>query len=647
MKKTLFIFFFLILAVQIKIFTIQLPELTAHDTKIKIDKLIRSHANYYKLYNSRAKQKELIKRTLNRYLHEIDPTASYFISSEIDEWINPSDTLLENILKSHAEEKFPAFEEIFSVMQKAIIRRRVLEDKNSTKTFISNDDFSEYHNTTWADSIDALENKILKTKSIETKTAQTLCNDETRELFLERLKKQRLKKEKTFIHAPPTEQERLNFSLILKAISTALDPHTFYFTPHEANQFKIQLEQKLFGIGVQIRDDINGFTIVEIYKNSPASKISDIQIGDKIVAIDRKPVIGLDIFEIVELIRGAKNTPVTLTLLKTDNQIHDTTINRDEIVLETRQVESSREPFGNGIIGILKLALFYENQNKSSYSELKDALVKLKQENTLKGVILDMRNNAGGLLSEAMAISSLFIKEKAAVFVKDNTGSVTRVQTIDSPPFWNGPLIVLINRASASAAEIVTQTLKEYGRAIVTGDPSTYGKGTFQISSLKSGNYENINPEGEITVTRGWYYTFSGNSPQLIGVFPNIVIPGVLSELEIGEKFLQYPLESDSITPNFNNNLNEHPTTNQNEVLNNNYKTFLQHLQKNSQMRLEQNKKYQNFLKLVKKKTIPTSFYEQKDLQLYETINVMKDLLVLSQNPLTDTSTSLLKSSSK
>ncbi len=207
----------------------------------------------------------------------------------------------------------------------------------------------------------------------------------------------------------------------------------------------------------------------------------------------------------------------------------------------------------------MHLFSFYQDSNSSSASDLAAAIENLKKEHNLKGIILDLRNNAGGLLPQAVSVTGLFISKGVVVSVKDNTGQVQHLRNVENRKVWDGPLIVLTARTSASAAEIVAQTLQDYGRAIVIGDPETFGKGTFQTFTLESANFGKVNPKGEYKVTRGRYYTVSGKSPQLVGVKADIVVPGIFSEMEIGEKYSKFPVETDEIPPNFDDNLSDVP----------------------------------------------------------------------------------------
>ena len=355
----------------------------------------------------------------------------------------------------------------------------------------------------------------------------------------------------------------------------------------------------------------------------------------------------MDIVEAVEMIRGPQGSNVILTILRESKELEqtreekfDVEIVRGEIVLKESRLETSYEPYGDGVIGILHLYSFYQDQNSSSATDLSEAIEKMKKEHNVKGIILDLRNNAGGLLPQAVSVTGLFISKGVVVSVKDNTGQIQHLRNVENRKCWDGPLLVLTSRTSASAAEIVAQTLQDYGRAIIVGDPETFGKGTFQTFTLESANFGKVNPKGEYKVTRGRYYTVSGKSPQLVGVKADIVVPGVFSNMEIGEKHSKFPVATDQIPPNFQDDLSDVPMIHRaqlSKIYKNNlqtvlttYQPYIDVLTKNSQDRMTQSKNYQSFLKEIAKKEdfVDTSdYFGQNDLQLIETTNIMKDLI--------------------
>jgi carboxyl-terminal processing protease len=545
------------------------------------------------------------------------------------------------------KESYLSFEEIHQVMLGAIKRRSILE-KTVTTVQPEHIDIKEFKDLPWAKNENDLKDRLRKIKSLQLETAEKY-DENIRSTFFQRVEKRRLNREQELTGETPEQQKRIVYAHVLKAMSSALDSQTHYFTPAEAGQFMMQIQQKLFGIGAQLRDDLNGFSIVRILDGGPAQN-SKLKVNDRIIAVDREPVVGLDITEAVEHIRGPLGTPVLLTIVrKVDHENEETLdipINRGEVVLKDTRLETQVEPFGDGAIGVLKLFSFYQDAKYSSYSDLLEALNTMKKEHALKGVILDLRTNAGGLLPQAVAVASLFMSKGVVVSVKDNTGFVQHLRNVDSKIAWDGPLVILVDRASASAAEIVTQTLQEYGRALIVGDPKTYGKGTFQTFTLEGSNFGKVNPKGEYKVTRGRYYTVSGKSPQLVGASSDIIVPGPFSEAEIGEQYSKFPLNTDQIGASFDDDLSDVPALHRAQVMRlykfnlqpvlTTYKKLTNTLTSNSSTRIANNKNYQHFLKALKQNEFDDgesafSLSGQSDLQLAEALNVMKDLIRLLQ----------------
>ena len=620
------------------------PQLTPHDTCVKIEEILKAHVSYQKL------TPELIDRALQNYIEELDPTKTYFIESEIAPWLKPSQELLGASLEQYKNEDFTAFEELHEVMIAAIARRNLLEKDIDPALLPKNVQSSEFKDLVWAKTEEELKVRLERIRALQLDTAEKL-KSETRPQFLKRLNKRRINREEELITNSPKEKKQLVLAYVLKAVSSSLDSQTAYFTPAEANQFMIQVQQRLFGIGAQLHDDLSGFKILRILEGGPAMLSEKLKVGDRIIAVDNEPVVGMDIVEAVELIRGQQGTTVKLTILREvgseenkQEEKLEIEIIRAEVVLKETRLEKSYEPYGNGVIGHLHLFSFYQDPNSSSAGDLREAILEMKKKQNLKGIVLDLRNNAGGLLPQAVSVTGLFISKGVVVSVKDNTGVVQHLRNIDGQPIWTGPLIVLTNRTSASAAEIVAQTLQDYGRAIVVGDPHTYGKGTFQTFTLESANYGKVNPKGEFKVTRGRYYTVSGKSPQLTGVQADIAIPGIFSALDIGEEFSKFPLANDQIPATFEDDLSDIPAIHRNQIMRvykvnmqtklDIYQPYLSTLRANCTERLELNTNYQTFLKEIAKQDFSSDvvdYYSQTDLQLDETMNIMKDLILLME----------------
>lgn len=621
------------------------PPLSPKDTRTKIEEILKVHVSHQAL------TPELTQRAIRNYLDEIDPAKTYLIESELIKWTAPSQELLLKTLEGFKKEDFSTFEEIHDALIEAIKRRNQLEERLAGFPVQKGAQQIDFKDLKWAPNEEELFQRLIHIKSLQAETAEKI-NEESKEQFFQRIAKRRKNREEELMGRTSQEKRQLVLSYVLKATSSALDSQTNYFTPAEANQFITQVQQCLSGIGVQLRDNLNGFTIMRVLEEGPASKDKKLKVDDRIVEVDGEPIVGMDISEAVELIRGRQGTTVHLTVLRPmgegENK-HDEKLQiaivRGEVVLKETRLETSYEPFGDGVIGILHLFSFYQDANSSSALDLYQAIEKLKKEHNLKGIILDLRGNAGGLLPQAVSVTGLFITKGVVVSVKDNSGFVQRLRNIEGKVAWDGPLLVLTNRLSASAAEIVAQALKDYGRAFTVGDPETYGKGTFQTFTLESAGYGKVNPKGEYKVTRGRYYPPSGKSPQLVGVAADVPVPGFFSQMEIGEKYAKFPVENDEIPPSFDDDLSDIPPAHREQIqrlykfnlqpILTTYQPYLPVLKKNAEERMEKNKNYQNFLKELSKKggfSENAEAYGQSDLQLEETVKVMKDLILLLNN---------------
>jgi carboxyl-terminal processing protease len=623
----------------------KLPDIGPHETRLKIDEIMKYHVLYKTL------DLEVVKRALNNFLEELDPVKTYFVQGDIERWTNPSDELLRKVMEEYKKDNFQEFEAIYAQMLQAIARRHALDravDQAALPTHVSAEEFKDMP---WAKDDQDLLERLRKIKGLQLEAA-TKLKPEQKEKSFQRISKKQAKYEEELLTTDSAKRKQLVLSKVIKAFASSLDTHTSYFTPDEAEQFMINVQQRLFGIGAQLRDDINGFTIVKIVEGGPAANNKLLKVKDRIIAVDGEPIVGMEITDAVELIRGEENTPVTLTIIREEDEggikedvTHDITLLRGEVVIKESRYEVTHEPFGSGVIAYLRLYSFYQDPESSSSSDLEKEFKKIQAEHKVLGVILDLRYNAGGLLTQAVEVAGLFITKGVVVSIKDENGSIQHLRDVDGKTIWNGPLIVLINRGSASASEIVAQTLQDYGRALIVGDDHSFGKGSFQTFTLNTGRKASINTQGEYKVTRGLYYTVSGKSPQKLGVLSDIIIPGPLTESEIGEEYSKFPIPSDTIPASFNDDLSDVPLFERAKIASlykfnlqrklDTYKPYIAVLKSNSTERIQNNKNYQNFLKELKKKdkakdveSENQDLFGQNDLQLTEAINIMKDLIL-------------------
>ena len=618
----------------------KLPDINSKIVKSKLHEIMQAHVSY-KNFDS-----NLVMRSLKNYIELLDPSKTYFLLEDVQKWAEPSDELVDAVLKGYQIGQYDVFKEIHQVMVTAIARREALEKEVEREKLVEEVSPLDFQDLDWVANEVELKQRLAEIRAIRMEALEELT-EEQRELSLKRIKKMRASYEDDFL--AEEERERFILSNVLKATASSLDTHTAYFTPDEATQFLFQVQQRLFGIGAQLRDDLNGLRVIELVEGGPAFNQEKLQEKDRIIAVDGVSIVGMDITEAVDLIRGESGTSVDLTIVREISsepnkklQTLDVSIVRGEVVLKNSRIETVIEPFGDGVIGHIRLFSFYQDPQHSSSSDMLKEIAKIQTEHNLKGLILDLRYNSGGMLSQAVAVAGLFISKGIVVSIKDDRGKVQHLRDTDGNTAWDGPLIVLTNRASASASEIVAQTLQDYGRAIVVGDDHTFGKGTFQTFTLNAHRGARVNPQGEYKVTRGTYYTVSGKSPQMTGVEVDIVVPSALSAIDIGERYAKFFLETDEIQPNFDDNLEDINILQRRELLRfyrhglqmktDFYTRYLDVLLGNSNRRLEKDANYQAFLKQIEVKEFDKEEmenYGQNDLQLQETLNIMKDLVLL------------------
>jgi carboxyl-terminal processing protease len=362
----------------------------------------------------------------------------------------------------------------------------------------------------------------------------------------------------------------------LNSLAHAYDPHSDYMGPDSAENFRIQMNLTLFGIGARLRLDGQYCKIEDLVPEGPASKSGQLKSGDSIVAVAQKGqdainVIGMPLQKVVDQIRGPKGTEVTLTILP--NNADDPSIRkkvtliRDEIKLEDQRAKAKlyETPDANGgsqRIGVIDLSSFYgEMDHEGAGHEIKSTTLdvvklidRLKKEK-VDGIILDLRRNGGGFLEEAIKLTGLFIRPGPVVQTKEFNGEIVGDSCTDPVVHYEGPLIVMTSRFSASASEILAGALQDYGRALIVGDKSTFGKGTVQTMQplmpfLKQNDRECKYPDaGSLKVTIKKFYRAGGSSTQLNGVIPEIVLPSRLNvDPEIGEVALPNALPWDDTT---------------------------------------------------------------------------------------------------
>ena len=343
-------------------------------------------------------------------------------------------------------------------------------------------------------------------------------------------------------------------------IANTYDPHTDYLAPIARENFDFAMTGRLEGTGALLQEDEGHLKVTDIVAGSASSRQGELKVGDIILRVAQgagEPVSveGMKFEKAVKLIRGPKGTEVRLTVRKPDGATVVIPIIRDVVVKEETYAQSAIIKQNGRNIGYINLPGFYADFSgkggRSSAADVKAELAKLTKEN-VAGVVLDLRYNGGGSLSDAVDMGGLFVPSGPMVQVKTSRGAAQALADKDPQVQYGGPLVVLVNKYSASASEILAAAMQDYRRAVVMGS-TTYGKGTvqqvFDLDNAVSPEVAALKPLGSVKITMQKFYRVNGGSTQFKGVVPDIALPDALASFAKGEQEAEYPLPWDEIAP--------------------------------------------------------------------------------------------------
>lgn len=629
---------------------------------------------------------EVLKRAYSNFIDQFDPDRTYYLAGEVEPYLNPTKEQLDAYFKDYTQGTYQSFTDLTKLTGQAILRARkirgslkddlaqLVKDSNQEGALTLGLPEDESKKPSFAADQEGL---VLNNKQafIRFVASERLKEDDkTIEQYKDRLLpfyNSRLESlEKPYLAAAGlddkiavVEQNHDKALHILQALVASLDPHSNFFDNEEAYDMRVHLEKGFDGVGIIFQEELQGLVIVRLIKGAPAQKSGKIEIGDRLIAVDGERVSDRPYHDILDLIRGEAGTPIKLTIARKEDGKEKTFVvdlTRQHLELSQSRVDYEAVPITGGVIGVIHLHSFYEGDDGvSSEADIRKALDELNKKGKLLGVVLDLRDNLGGFLSQAVKVAGLFIKAGVVVIAKYSNGQEEIFRDTDLHQYYTGPLVVLTSKESASAAEIVAQALQDYGVAVVVGDKRTYGKGTVQhqtITDKSSGSY--------YAVTIGRFYTVSGKSTQLRGVQSDIVVPSIYAKEEIGEKYSQYPLKNDKVQPLYNDDLADlsgnakllydhyyRPYEQQKSAV---WEQYLPYLKERSAQRIKDNKTYQAILnesrEQRKKEILQTMLDENEektskpDPQLTEAENILKDMIEVREKGSGFTDNVLLRS---
>lgn len=495
-------------------------------------------------------------RIIDKFTESLDPMRLYFSKGDIEN-IHQKRYMFDDYLNSA---NMDPFFDVFKTFRRNLLRQTEFALQLIEVDFDFTIDESLELNRkdlSWAANLTELNElwrKRIKNEYLNIKLAGKKDSEEIRKTLVQRY--QGLQRRTKQLNSDDVYQIAIN------AYTSGIDPHTTYFTPRSTENFKISMSLSLEGIGAVLQSKDEHTIIRKVVPGGPADLSGKLFPDDRIVSIgqadaeDLTDVIGWRLDDVVDLIRGPKGSEVLLEILPKKESLGGPTrivkIVRDQIKLEDQAAKSHilSLPNTENKIGVIEIPTFYldfegrksgEKDYKSTTRDVRDLINELKNEE-VEGILVDIRSNGGGSLSEATSLTGLFIDSGPVVQIQDYTGSIEIEKDPEMGTFYSGPLVVLVDRNSASASEIFAGAVQDYNRGIIVGEP-TYGKGTVQnLIDLNRYTRNSDNPLGQLKATMAQFFRVSGESTQHRGVIPDITFEGLKRPKDHGERGLENAL---------------------------------------------------------------------------------------------------------
>lgn len=629
-KIRLYIHIFFIFFLPVTIFS-KINSYSKEDIPIVIEKLFHYHVE------NKTLNETIMRRWIKIYIDQFDQEKIYLLEKEISPYLNMSSEQIKKVIGRINNCDYSDFERLSVIFNGAILRAKELRNSLYGKLMYkgSYNIINREDNSSFSSNIDNLIDRQMsyyESFFYINDQRSNIDSLEKKKRVVQLLNKKVSRFEKRHFY-DVTDKNNLFVLFVLKAFAKSLDSHTSFFSNDEALEMRKSLEKEFVGLGIVLAEGVDGVIITDIIKKSPADNSKQINLNDVIVSIDNEKLDELAFDEVLDKLKKKDNKEsITLTLLS-NNMQKKVTLKWDSITINEERLTYTYEPYADGIIAKLTLSSFYDNSRGiTSEKDINNAIENIRKQGNIKGIILDLRDNAGGFLHQAAKVAGIFISNGIVVVSKYSNQTVY-LRSVGKKPIYNGPLIVLTSKLSASAAEIVAQALQDYGSAVIVGDTRTFGKGSIQYQTVTDAFSEYF-----FKVTVGKYFTVSGKSTQIEGVKADIVVPSVYASYNYGEKYLDNPLKAEKIDPLYDDPMDDLDYKAK-KWFKENYAPYLQKpvtlwkkmipfLKENSERRLANDPNFQEFLRNEKTK----ENYGLNDFQMLEATNIMKDMIFFSSH---------------
>jgi carboxyl-terminal processing protease len=505
---------------------------------------------------------------LQKFIKDLDSQKLYFLKSDIDGFARYRDQL-DDLLKAgnvnFAHEVFKLY------LQRLDERLAVAHQWIDAAHDFSLDEsmMIDGEQVAWAPDVKELNDRWRKRVKYE------LLSLELDKVATDEAHKRLHKRYETIKRNAHDTEDNEVLEMFLSSVAHCFDPHSSYMSPQTVEDFQIQMRLSLQGIGAALRSEDGLTTVAQIVAGGAAEKDGRLKVGDKIVGVgqddgDFQDVIEMKLNRVVRLIRGERGTKVRLKVLREAGQTTMIELVRQTIELKSSEVKGeiiqTSERLGDAQgspkyrIGVINIPSFYRDFSgaqqgkddfKSTARDVAKVLAEFKTNGGVDAVMVDLRMNGGGALSEAIEVTGLFIDQGPVVQVKEQNGKIKSHDDEEAGLVYGGPLVVVCNRLSASASEIFAAAIKDYGRGIVIGDKTTHGKGTVQnVMPVSSQMFKMIpggKDRGAVKLTINQFYRVNGDSTQHRGVESDVVIPSLIDNMDLGESFLDNALAFDHV----------------------------------------------------------------------------------------------------